>query len=123
MGLCASALDGSDWPSHLDFDEIIGKVHLFADLTESERRQLLWGKFKVLEFIDEGDVIVEEGEVGSEFFVIAEGKVVVSTMDPLGEEKILSVLETGSAFGEIALLEDTVRTATVKVNNRIDKEK
>jgi CRP-like cAMP-binding protein len=53
-------------------------------------------------------VLTREGQSGSEFFVIIEGEVSVTKN---GEE--IRSLGPGDFFGEIALLEDTPRTATV----------
>jgi CRP/FNR family cyclic AMP-dependent transcriptional regulator len=58
--------------------------------------------------VDEGKALTREGESGREFFVIVEGEVTV-TKD--GQE--IRAMGPGDFFGEIALLEDTPRTATV----------
>jgi CRP/FNR family cyclic AMP-dependent transcriptional regulator len=58
--------------------------------------------------VDEGKALTREGESGREFFVIVEGEVTV-TKD--GQE--IRTMGPGDFFGEIALLEDTPRTATV----------
>ena len=56
-----------------------------------------------------GTVIIREGDDhGMGFFVVAEGEAVVSA-----EGNELSRLGPGSYFGEIALISDRVRTATV----------
>jgi CRP-like cAMP-binding protein len=58
--------------------------------------------------VEAGKTLTREGQSGSEFFVIVDGEVSV-TKD--GQE--IRMLGPGDFFGEIALLEDTPRTATV----------
>jgi CRP-like cAMP-binding protein len=55
-----------------------------------------------------GKVLVREGDFGSEFFVIDSG-----TAEVTREGERLAVLGAGSFFGEMALLEDERRNATV----------
>jgi CRP/FNR family cyclic AMP-dependent transcriptional regulator len=64
--------------------------------------------------VEEGKVLTREGQSGSEFFVIIEGEVSVTKG---GEE--IRTLGPGDFFGEIALLEDTPRTATVTAKTRL----
>ncbi len=59
--------------------------------------------------IRQGDTMVEK------FYIIARGKVEVSKRDEAsGEERKLKVLSDGDHFGEIALLRDSPRTATIR---------
>jgi CRP/FNR family cyclic AMP-dependent transcriptional regulator len=58
--------------------------------------------------LDPGTVLCREGEIGQEFFVILEGDV-----DVKRKGKRLGTRGAGDFIGEIALLEDIKRTATV----------
>ena len=61
----------------------------------------------------DGEVIVHQGEVGTEMFVIQSGKVGVYIQSD-GQEKLLRHLDKGEVFGELALFDRQVRSATIK---------
>jgi CRP/FNR family transcriptional regulator, cyclic AMP receptor protein len=86
--------------------DALGRCPFFADLSRSELRELA----KVTEDmeVEEGKSLTREGAAGSEFFVIVDGEVAV-TKD--GSE--IRTMGEGDFFGEISLLEDRPRTATV----------
>jgi len=56
-----------------------------------------------------GTLIIKEGDIGSIVYVMEEGKVEVSR-----EGKFLSVMSSGKLFGELAILYNCQRTATIK---------
>jgi hypothetical protein len=58
--------------------------------------------------VEPGEVVVHQGEPGQEFFVVADGELVVSV-----EGREVRRLRGGDAFGEVALLRHVPRTATV----------
>ena len=83
----------------------------FNKLTADELKDLfLEGKIKTFK---KGNIIIKEGDIGKDFAIILEGKVRISTVIPgIGEES-LNILNTGDFFGEMSLLEDAPRSATV----------
>ena len=58
--------------------------------------------------------IVEEGLPGDYMYVIREGRVQVSKLSDDGREKILEFFEAGAFFGEMSLLDDAPRSASVR---------
>ena len=86
--------------------ETLQRVPLFKDL---ERRELqsIAQSFKERKF-SPGDTVAEEGRGGIGFFVIGDGQVSISVR---GEER--AMLGPGDYFGEIALIDDGARTATI----------
>uniref|UniRef100_A0A6P7FSJ4 cGMP-dependent protein kinase n=1 Tax=Diabrotica virgifera virgifera TaxID=50390 RepID=A0A6P7FSJ4_DIAVI len=57
------------------------------------------------------DIIIQEGDVGSIVYVLEEGKVEISR-----ENKILHHLDPGKVLGELAILYNCQRTATIKAH-------
>lgn len=66
-----------------------------------------------------GAVICREGEEGDEMFIIQKGKVRVSK-DYAGTPHLVSVLEKGEFFGEMALVSRTRRSATVSAIDAVE---
>ena len=61
----------------------------------------------------DGEVIISEGEVGNCMFVVQEGQVEVFVGS--GEDKIrLNLLKPGEFFGEMAVFDRDVRSASVR---------
>jgi CRP-like cAMP-binding protein len=87
-------------------EELIRQVPLFSTLDKKEVQGLV-SSMKERNF-DEGDTISTEGQSGIGFFIIDEGEAAVSVG---GEER--TTLRHGDYFGEIALIDDGARTATI----------
>jgi CRP-like cAMP-binding protein len=94
-----------------DVEKLIEGSHLFRSLDDAGRKALLErGRIMI---VPAGTVIVTEGEQGDSFFVIDQGVVEVVTSSPTGGDVSLTTLQRGAFFGEVSVLTDAPRTATV----------
>ena len=57
------------------------------------------------------EVVFEENSRGREMYVIHSGRVKISKSDEAGHETVLAILESGEMFGEMALVDQTPRSA------------
>ena len=87
------------------------KFPLFADLDDREL-QAIAAVAKTRRYAKE-DVIFHADESGDVFCLIKDGQVKITMISPEGKEIILSLLGPGDFFGEMALLDDEPRSATV----------
>nr|MBK7069485.1 cyclic nucleotide-binding domain-containing protein [Deltaproteobacteria bacterium] len=58
-------------------------------------------------------VVLTEGDPSSDFYLVDQGVVEVTTTTPDGAPVVLATLQHGAFFGEVALLKGLPRTATV----------
>ncbi|TML22231.1 MAG: MFS transporter [Actinobacteria bacterium] len=91
---------------------ILASVPIFAPLPGMSLEHLA-GRLVPLR-VDSGTVIVRQGDEGDRFYMLVEGKVEVSE-----DGKPISSLDAGGYFGEIALLRDLPRTATVTASTPV----
>lgn len=93
---------------HAWIDERLRQVPIFQGLSEKQLRQIS----SLMTRVDRapGTVLIEEGRIGNEFFIVLEGKVEVRRGD-----HVIATRGPGEFFGEIALLDKRPRTATVAV--------
>ena len=87
------------------------KLSLFSELDDRELAQIA-GVAKTRRYAKD-DVIFHADESGDVFCVIREGKVKITMISPEGKEIILTMMGPGEFFGEMALLDDSPRSATV----------
>ena len=89
--------------------EALQRVPLFADLNRREVGQVA-RLFKERRF-SQGETVAKEGSGGAAFFLIDSGEAAVSVR---GKQR--RTLKAGDYFGEIALIDDGARTATIRAS-------
>ena len=87
--------------------ELLRRIAIFAELPEPVLERLAGGATAVSVAADQ--IVVSRGEVGNHFYAIASGKAVVDLDDGTTRK-----LGPGEFFGEIALLRNVPRSATVR---------
>ena len=98
--------------------EVVGRVPLFSFLPAALRQGVV-RRFVPVSF-PFGAVIVREGDPADALYVLLGGRARVVKRAHGGEEIALDVLRPGDAFGEMALLERTTRTATVRASTEVE---
>ncbi|HKI62589.1 MAG TPA: cation:proton antiporter [Mariprofundaceae bacterium] len=101
----------NDAPLTLPAKDLIRMVPMFSSLSE-KAAEVLGNQAAVVTFLP-GDTVIEEDAKGDALYIISQGAVVVSHMESMHDSVILTELRVGDFFGEMALLGDQVRRATV----------
>ncbi len=92
-------------------------IPLFSHLTEDAFIKVL-GSLKLRRCTDSQNILAE-GEEGDSFFMLADGVVQVSKSFD-GKDTVLAHLHQGAVFGEMALVSNAPRAATVKAMGDVD---
>jgi MFS family permease len=85
---------------------LIEQVPMFAPLSVAAKERIAANLVPLS--VGAGQVVISEGERGDRFYIVADGELVISAYG------VESTAGEGDYFGEIALLRDMPRTATVK---------
>jgi CRP/FNR family transcriptional regulator, cyclic AMP receptor protein len=84
---------------------------LFEDLEPSELAEVVG----IMQFqrLREGQRVFSEGDDGEAWFVIFDGSATVTKVSSFGPDRTIAVLEQRAIFGEMAVLDDSSRSASV----------
>lgn len=94
--------------------EILKDTVLFNDLTTFEIIKV--NKATRTKRYKADDVIFKEGAIGDSLYIVKTGSVRVTKTENGKDEKVLAILNPGDHFGEIALVDNHPRSATVIAN-------
>jgi len=95
----------------MDDAEILSRVALFSLMKKKDLRRIV--KLAKHHSYKKGEIIVREGARDGRLFIIISGEVEVIKGLGAVDEKPLRILRSDNYFGEMALIDDHVRTASV----------
>lgn len=91
--------------------ELLNKIFMFAQMDMKELDVIInamdFKKFR------RGETVIKQGDDGNELYVVQHGKLTCSKMTPAGQTLQLKIYYPGEFFGELALLYNTPRAATI----------
>ena len=97
----------TDWLLHLLFPPELAQTKLaFASGIRNQH-------------FEPGDFIFQQGDLGDSVYVIEDGECEV-LREQKGERELLATLGRGEYFGEMALLSDRTRNATIRARTALD---
>ncbi len=97
--------------AHDENKAFLRRVPLFSSLNEAQLEQLASGS--VRKSYPRGRTIVAEGEPSQSLYILLSGRAKVQRSDSEGKEGILAVISSGEFFGEMSLIDDAPRSASV----------
>jgi len=92
---------------------ILKSSQIFNGLSETELDFLL--PYIAAANVEKDQTIFNEGEAGDALYLITNGAIKISKKLDASREKTLSQLKSGDCFGEMALIDGNVRSATAKM--------
>lgn len=98
--------------------QVLNKVPLLAGLKDNWQALDKLANIMLIKDFPSGHILIEEGQLGDEFFVLIKGQVSVSKRTPDGDSYKVVILkqEMTPALGEGGLIEAEPRSATVQMD-------
>jgi ATP-binding cassette subfamily B protein len=103
-------------PSRIEAGRL-GQIPLFAGVGGPDLEAV--AALLVLERYPAGEEVVRQGTAGDRLYIVSSGELEV-TLEDGRAERLVNTLGAGDFFGELALLEDRTRTATVRTTTTTD---
>ncbi|HLS57754.1 MAG TPA: cyclic nucleotide-binding domain-containing protein [Zeimonas sp.] len=97
--------------AHEENKAFLRRVPLLSSLNEQQLETLAAGSAR--RNFPKGRTIVSEGEPSQSLYILLSGRAKVQRSDSEGKEVILAVLGSGDFFGEMSLIDDAPRSASV----------
>ena len=92
--------------------DALRKIPLFAKLNDQDLEQL--AEATVTRTFNKNSIVITEGDSSSSLYIILSGDVKVFVSDEDGKTNIVNRLGSGDYFGELSLIDDEPRSASVE---------
>jgi len=89
---------------------LLGSIALFAGLTPEQLEKI--AALAQVRSYSGREVVVNQGEPARALFAIVRGRLKVTSSGPDGRDTVLGIMAEGEVFGEVALLDGGLRSAT-----------
>ncbi|ORE06323.1 camp-dependent protein kinase regulatory subunit [Rhizopus microsporus var. microsporus] len=99
------------------YESFLAEVPLLKSLESYERHKIADALESV--YFQDKEQVMKQGDIGDQFYLIESGTAVFYKTDKNGEQQEVNQLGRGSYFGELALLNDSPRAATVIAKGRL----
>ena len=98
--------------------ELLARVPLFTGFAPRELDALVPAARAVS--VGARKELFHKGDAGSQLYVVIDGRLKALTTSPEGDEVVFNVMGPGEVFGEVALLSESPRSATVRAIDRCE---
>jgi len=90
---------------------------LFDAMSSAELAEIV--RIMQIQSFREGATVFREGDAGDAWYVVYSGDVEVHKSGGFAPPKVVAKLDAHACFGEMAILDDSPRSATIKAANRV----
>ncbi|KAI9276129.1 cyclic nucleotide-binding-like protein [Sporodiniella umbellata] len=99
------------------YETFLAEVPIFKSLEIYERHKIADALESV--YFDDKAQVMKQGDIGKQFYLIESGSAAFYKSDEEGSQQLVNQLERGAYFGELALLNDKPRAATVVAKGKL----
>jgi len=100
------------------YEEFLKKIDFLADLDSWELLTL--ADALQSKAFEDGSTVFKQGDEGDDFFIIVNGEAEVFQRKKEGSETQMDTLKRGQYFGEVAIILNRTRTATIKARGKLE---
>ena len=78
--------------------------------------------YSQIKHFEKGEIIIQEGEVSDDVYIIRKGKAKVVKTDSAGNEMVVDIIDEGKVFGELGFILEQPRNRTVRALTEMEIE-